>query len=363
MINNLLEGIRVIDFTNYLPGPFATQRLAELGAEVIKVEPLEGDPARNAGLKRNGTGIVYLANNRQKKSISMDLKKVSTKKRILELIETADVLLESFRPGVMEKLGLDYESVKKHNPQIVYCSLRGYGENGKWRKFGSHDLNYMALSGMLAQLKDTNGKPIHPSITLADYFGSFAACERVLAALLAKERGGLGGYHCLSITDVMASMMGNHLIIQEELGEERGISLLNGEIVSYSIYETKDQRYMSLGALEPKFWKNFCEAVNRPEWVCAHFTLKRETNSIYNEIQALFLTKSFLEWIEFSQEFDCCMAPVLEVGELEQFPYFKENETIFRNTEGHVEVRMHTSSSRIESKIPKLGEHNQAFKV
>ncbi|WP_139364911.1 CaiB/BaiF CoA transferase family protein [Sutcliffiella halmapala] len=360
MLDNMLEGIRIVDFTNYLPGPFATQRLAALGAEVIKIESVAGDPARNTGLKRNGTGVVYLANNREKKSFSIDLKTDGSHEIIMGIIEQSAVVLESFRPGVMRKLGLDYEAVQKRNPQIVYGSITGYGSSGGLSRFGSHDLNYMALSGVLAQLKDDSGKPIHPSITIADYFGSFATCERILAALIKKERTGIGGYHCISITDVMTSMMGNHLMIQEETGRENGITELNGEIISYAIYETKDGRFMSLGALEPKFWQEFCHAMNRPEWLAAHVSPKEESNLVYQEVKKLFRSRTFQEWIRVSQEVDCCLAPVLEVGELATYPYFQEKETVYRNEAVQLVVKMHVESEKRDAQSPEKGEHNKA---
>ncbi|NMH73165.1 CoA transferase [Bacillus sp. RO2] len=357
MIEKLLEGIRILDFTNYLPGPYATQRLANLGAEVIKVEPLAGDPARHTGIKHEGTGVVYLANNRGKMSVSVNLKKEHDRERILSLVEGCDVIIESFRPGVMSRFGLDYETVKMRKPDIVYCSITGYGNNGDWSKFGSHDINYMALSGLLAQLKDRSGRTIHPSITIADYFGSMAACEMVLALLLKKERSSLGGYHSISLTDVATSLMGTHLSIHQEVGEEQGITLLNGELISYGIYETKNGRYMALGALEYKFWQNFCEAVDREEWLGAHFSFRRNTNPIAQGMEELFASRTFEEWTTFSQQVDCCLTPVLEVGELSSYPYFKEKNSIFHDEIGNVKVAMHSGSYKEVKPAPSVGEH------
>ena len=357
MMGKLLEGIRILDFTNYLPGPYATQRLADLGAEIIKVEPLAGDPARHTGVKRDGTGVVYLANNHGKMSVSLDLKNEGDRDKVMRLVEGCDVIIESFRPGVMSKFALDYETVKLYKPDIIYCSITGYGNNGRWSKLGSHDINYMALSGMLAQLKDTSGRPIHPSITIADYFGSMAACEMVLALLLKKERSGLGGYHSISLTDVAASFMGTHLMIHQESGEEQGITLLNGELISYGIYETKDGRFMALGALEYKFWQNFCEAVDREEWLGAHFSVRRDSNPVSMEIEKLFTGRTFEEWTTFSQEIDCCLTPVLEVGELSRYPYFQEINSIFHDDKGNVKVAMHSGSNNGFKPAPSVGEH------
>jgi alpha-methylacyl-CoA racemase len=352
----MLKGIRIIDFSNYLPGPFASQRLAELGAEVIKVEPVSGDPGRHLDIKIEGTGAVFAANNRGKKSITLDLKSEEGKNAALMLISESDAVLESFRPGVMKKLGLDYETVKKHKPNIVYCSLTGYGENKDYQYLGSHDLNYMAVSGVLAQLKDPCGRPVHPSHTLADFMGGMAASERILAALLSAKMSGNGGYHCISIAEVMISTMGNHLLIENKTGYPNGLSVLNGEVVAYSIYETKDARFAALAALEPKFWINFCKSAGREDWIEYHLSSATGDNPVYLEITEFFKSRTLKEWTEFGQLADCCLTPVLEAGELADFPLY--NGILDSNRECPL-VRMHGG---IESSIggpPKLGEHNE----
>jgi alpha-methylacyl-CoA racemase len=356
----MLKGIKVIDFTNYLPGPYATLRLAELGAEIIKVEPPEGDPARHMGISKQGSGLVFLANNRQKKSISLNLKQKEGVDTALKLIASADVVLESFRPGVMEKLGLGYEAVQNVKPDIVYCSISGYGQEGLLSKLGNHEINYMALSGVLAQFKDQAGKPVHPSITMADYLGGYAANERILAGLVSKSLTGKGSYHSISITDQLVSLLGNHVMVEKETGEGTGINVLNGSIVSYALYETMDERYMSIGALEPKFWNNFCMANGREEWTQAHFSQTDDSNPIYKEITNLFKSKSFYEWIEFSQKVDCCMAPVLEIGELFDNPYFQDKKLIFASSWGDYQVKMHSDLEQESiSPPPQKNEHKE----
>ncbi|MDQ0272298.1 CaiB/BaiF CoA transferase family protein [Cytobacillus purgationiresistens] len=322
----MLEGIKVVDFSNYLPGPYATMRLAELGAEIIKIEAPGGDPARSLDVQLEGTGIVFLANNHRKKSMTLNLKTIEGRDIAKKLIAEADAVLESFRPGVMRKLGLDYDSVAEMNPGLVYCSLTGYGNSGKQQHFGSHDLNYMALSGMLAQLKDSDGKPIHPSHTMADYIGGVAASERILAGLVSRGVNGKGSYHCIAITDVMTSMMGNHLVMNQAAGVTNGVDVLSGSIINYAIYETKDHRFIALAALEEKFWRNFCQAADKAEWM-GYYNAKT-TDEIYTEVEKLFQSKLFSEWISFSETVDCCMTPILEIDELAQFSYFKDRESI-----------------------------------
>lgn len=344
----MLDGIRIVDFTNYIPGPFATLRLAELGAEVIKVEAPEGDPARNTG-----EGYVFNSHNRGKKSIVINLKQTEGKMLALDLLARADVVVESFRPGVMDKLGLGYEAVKKVNPGIVYCSVTGYGRNGDMSNLGSHDLNYMSLSGALAQMKDSSGRPVHPTHTFSDYIGGMAASERILAALVARGKTGEGSYHCISLADSMASLMANHVLIEKETGYPNGVSVLNGNVIGYGLYETKDGRYVSLGALEPKFWRNFCQAVGREDWLSEHYSRPENSNPVYIELVDLFKSKTLSQWADFGMKVDCCLTPVLEAGELAHYPYWREKNFVM--PEG--QIKMHGDLPSYECAAPpKKGE-------
>jgi alpha-methylacyl-CoA racemase len=344
----MLEGIKILDFTNYIPGPFATLRLAELGAEVVKIEAPEGDPARNTG-----EGYVFNAHNRGKKSIVINLKQEEGKLLALDLLARADVVVESFRPGVMDKLGLGYEAVKKVNSGLVYCSVTGYGRDGEMSRLGSHDLNYMSLSGALAQMKDVNGRPVHPTHTFSDYIGGMAASERILAALVAKGKTGEGSYHCISIADSMAALMANHVLIEKETGYPNGVSVLNGTVIGYGLYVTKDGRYVSLGALEPKFWRNFCQGVGREDWLLAHYSRPENTNPVYLELVDLFKSKSLSQWADFGMKIDCCLTPVLEAGELAHYPFWREKNFVL--PEG--QIKMHGDMpSQTEAAPPKKGE-------
>ncbi|WP_409254077.1 CaiB/BaiF CoA transferase family protein [Bacillus sp. SCS-153A] len=346
----MLKGIKIIDFTNYIPGPFATMRLAELGAEVIKVEAPEGDPARNTG-----NGLVFKAHNRGKKSIAINLKQAEGKQLALDLLIQADALIESFRPGVMEKLGLGYKAVSKINPKIIYCSVTGYGNSGGMSNLGSHDLNYMSMSGALAQLKDRAGKPVHPTHTFADYIGGLAASERILAGLVSRGNTGEGSYHCISIADSMASLMTNHTLIEKETGYPNGVQVLNGEVISYGLYETKDQQYVSLAALEPKFWRNFCQALGREDWLGAHYSKQETSNHVYNDLVDLFKRKPLSVWAAFGREVDCCLTPVLEAGQLADYSYFKDKELV--SCDG--KVKMHGDFNTALLPPPAKGEQTK----
>ncbi|WP_249593880.1 CaiB/BaiF CoA transferase family protein [Peribacillus frigoritolerans] len=362
----MLKDIRVIDFSQYLPGPFATLRLTELGAEVIKVESPDGDPGRYPLQADGSPRITFLANNRNKKSVVLNLKEEADQLSALELIREADVVIESFRPGVMKRLGIDYENVMKINPSVVYCSLSGYGQKGCMHQLGSHDINYMALSGLLAQMKDDQGKPIQPSMTFADLIGGISANESILAALVHREKTGKGAYLDISITDAATTLMTNHVIVESSTGEQHGLSKIHKKHVCYFIYETKDNRFISLGALEPKFWNNFCMALNKPEWINTHFSAPTADNPVFLEIQELFLSRTFEEWTKFSLEVDCCMAPILETGEVWQHPYIKERGLVQEKEGLRVAATRYIedgSSLDTYSPAPKHGEHQKEISI
>ncbi|OZI10214.1 CoA transferase [Bacillaceae bacterium SAS-127] len=325
----MLSGIKVLDFTQYLPGPYATLRLSDLGAEVIKIERPQGDPARELS-----EGKVFQGNNRNKGSLAFDLKNPSDQQKVMNLICSADVLVESFRPGVMASLGFGYEELKRLHPSLVYCSLTGYGQMGDLSSLGSHDLNYMALSGMLSQLKDENGRPVHPTLTFADLIGGLAASEAIIAALLKREREKEGSYIDLAITDAVMSLLTTHM----QYSGGNGVPELGGSIISYHIYETKDQRFVSLAALEPKFWSNFCEAVQKQEWLPYHFEKAEKGNQMYEEVCQLFQSRSFTAWVAFSAKIDCCLAPIYEISELKDSLYNQQRRMIVQSPWNDLQV-------------------------
>lgn len=310
-----LKGIRVLDVTYYVPGPYAGMRLAELGAEVIKIEPPTGDPARSMG-----GGLVHGANNKGKKIVNIDLKAESGLADMIQLVKGADVLLETFRPGVMEKLGLGYASLQRIKPDLVYCSLSGYGQEGPLALLGSHDLNYMALSGALDQLADSEGRPVHPANTFADYTGGLLASERIMAALLKKFRTGEGTHLDIALAEAMAEFQGNHDIYYEKGISANGIPEIGGTRISYAIYETKDGRFVTLGALEEKFWHNFCGLAGKPHW--QSWSAKAQGGPEHREVAAFFKSKDWSEWYRISLAADCCLAPVLKAHERHAHPQF-----------------------------------------
>ncbi|OEG00209.1 alpha-methylacyl-CoA racemase [Vulcanibacillus modesticaldus] len=339
----VLNGVRIIDFSLYIPGSYTSLRLAELGAEVIKIEPLFGSPLRNFGQTPEEKGVVFEAYNGNKKSIAINLKDVEGQKLAKELIEQVDVVLESFRPGVMKRFGLDYQEIKEIKNDIIYCSLSGYGQSGIMAEYGSHDLNYLALSGILSQLIDQKGRPILPSITFADIIGGIVASEKIIAALFMHEKTGEGNYLDISLMDTMLSLMKTRIFTDKKLGKDNVISQLDGELISYNIYQTKDGRYVSLAALESKFWENFCLAVGHEEWIPYHLSTKSSQNPIFNQLKDLFKSRTLEEWTNFGLDVDCCLTPILEVGEVEMHS---------------INAKKHLVTTK-DNFSPKLGEHTR----
>lgn len=326
----MLEGIRVLDLTRLLPGPYATLRLADMGAEVIKIEDgVSGDPARFMGPLHNGTGVVFLAQNRGKQSVHLNLKSDEGQDVLRHLVKQSDVLIESQRPQVMHSYGLDYESLRALNPRLVYCSLTGYGQNGPFSKLAGHDLNFMAYSGVLAQLTDERGASIVPTLQLADYIGGISATEAILAALVARERSGLGRFLDVSITDALIGFMTTHGLHHALFTDQRGLPELSGRYVCYNLYATADGRQVALAALEPKFWNLFCQKVGYEDWSGHQFSTTSKDNPIYVELCQCFWSRTCAEWGAFAREHDCCLSPVLTLEEALASEYAQDSHLTF----------------------------------
>lgn len=312
----MLSHIRVMDFTRLLPGPYATLRLADLGAEVLKVEEPSGDPARYMGGEpvKAGNGPVFLANNRNKRSVVLDLKTEEGRDRAKALASTADVVIESFRPGVADNLGIGYQALRLERPDIIYCSLTGYGQTGHLSEMGGHDINYMARSGLLSTLTDDTAEPIVPTMQFADFIGGIVASEAILAALVGRDKTGRGIHIDLSMTHALMGMLTNHALL---LGKDvhEGLHLLSGSVVCYRLYQTQDNRYISIGALEPKFWHAFCKFFGREDWIGKQMSAAEASNPTFLEIEALFASHDFEWWIAVCNHLDGCLAPVLSVSE------------------------------------------------
>ena len=311
--------MRVLDLSRLFPGPYCSRILADFGFEVIKVErPGGGDWVRHVPPldPETGEGLLFRTLNRGKKSLTLDLKAEEGRDILLGLVETADVLLNSFRPGVMDRLGLGYEVLADANPRIVYCSLSGYGPEGPYRMRAGHDLNYQGLAGLLDLTGPRGGPPSVPGTPLADLSGALWATVGILLALLERERTGVGQRVDGSLLGGALAML--PLALAQHRGWlplERGAGDLSGGLVCYNVYKTGDGKYVTLTALEPEFWAVFCQATEREELLGQQFAPAVPGEPAYEEMCALFASRSRDEWTATLDGVDACCDPVYPLGE------------------------------------------------
>jgi len=327
-----LSGLRVLDLSHLLPGPLCTLILADLGAQVLKIERgPTGDLNRQIPPFLHGMSSYFMMLNRNKKSLVLDLKSEAGKKRFLKLVKKSDIVVENFRPGVMKRLGLDYEALSRAHPSLIYCAISGYGQKGPWHEAAGHDLNYIAMTGILEGSSFQRKKrPMLPT-QLADIVGgSLLPAISILSALHLRQKTKKGCFiDSAMLPGTMLLMMmisGKVFVTGEELYQEN--DRMTGKYPNYRIYPTKDKKAMALAAIEPKFWKEFCRVIGKKEfesWIpltdipgfptpslarCSDHTLKQMKKKLEN----VFKTKTQKEWIHiFKQEPNCCCTPVLDL--------------------------------------------------
>ncbi|MGB0369198.1 MAG: CaiB/BaiF CoA transferase family protein [Flavobacteriales bacterium] len=319
-MNLPLKGYRILDFTKLLPGPLATIWMAQQGAEVIKVEsPQSPDPVRFYPPMKDGVSVYYTTLNAGKKSLSIDYRSEEGKEAILKLVETADVVIEQFRPGVMEAFGLDYETLKARNQKIILVSITGYGQGGEMASFPGHDINYLGYSGMLDAQRDSDGNPIISAAQLADVAGgSMMALNATTSALLHRERTGEGQHVDVSMTHNVSVLQTMRIAEEMATGESGGY--LSGAIASYNIYKCSDGRHVALGALEAKFWQKFCNLIGHPEW--GGRLMEKE---LIAEVAELIATQPMNYWTDKLEHEGVCFSPVLTVQEAAKHSLFKSD--------------------------------------
>lgn len=348
----LLKELRMLDLSRLLPGPYCSLLLADLGMDVLKVEdPEQGDYTRTIGPVRKKDSAIFLALNRNKKSIKLNLKIQEGREIFYKLIQSYDIVLESFRPGVMDRLGIGYQELKKRNPCIILCSLSGYGQDGPYQERSGHDINYIGLGGVLEITGAKNGAPVLPGVQIADIGGGgMMAAIAILAAAVHREKTGKGQFLDVSMMDSVVSWLSIHAVKYFMDGEllKRGDMPLTGRYACYQVYPTKDGRHMSLGALEPKFWKNFCEAIGRRDLFDKQFIEGAERLRIIEEIQKLFKTKTQQEWVDFFKDVDACCEPVLTFEEVFQHPQVLHRQMVME-VEHPVEGKLRQLGNPIKS--------------
>jgi alpha-methylacyl-CoA racemase len=316
-----LAGLRVLDLTRLLPGGFCSLLLADFGADVIKVEDTgAGDYVRWAppgieGVEPSAASAAFLALNRGKRSIRVNLKSSGGRDVLLRLAREADVLLESFRPGVLERLGVGYERLRQENPKLVYCAITGYGQDGPARDRSGHDMNYLGLNGLLGLTGDAGGPPVQPAGQIADLGGgALMAAVGVLVALRERERSGEGQLVDCSMFDGSLSWLAMVAAAAFAGGElpRRGSLPLAGGIVCYRPYRCADG-WVTLGALEPKFWSAFCRGVGREDLL--EHAFDPPGSATHAAVCEVFAARTREQWRQFASEHDCCLEPVLELDE------------------------------------------------
>lgn len=352
-----LQNITVLDFTRLLPGPYLTQLLSDLGATVIKVEStLVGDYARVAPAEMGLAGL-FESLNEGKKSLAVNYRKPKGREVIYRLVEQADVFVEGFRPGTVQRYGLDQETLRALNPRLVYCSLSGYGQNGPYRHRAGHDLNYEAVGGALG-LNGPPDEPLPPGVPLADLAGGMLAAIAILAALVGRGFTGQGMYLDVGLMDAVVSWITPLALgpyFAQGVEPQRGAMPLGGGLPCYNVYPTADGRHLTLAALEPHFWTAFCEAVGRPEWVPRQFD-----PTLSEALRTLFRQRPLAEWTALLAEVDACVEPVLRVEEVLYHPQVRAR--------GHVRTAQGRPVGmappfvfvpRERPPAPRLGEHTR----
>ena len=333
----LLAGITVIDLTRLLPGPLATKHLAEMGATVLKIEgPArdgQEDGTRHMGLTRadreaGRPSLTFRWLNEGKQLREIDLRSEAGRAELLELVRSADLLVEGFRPGVMDKLGLDWDTLHALNPKLVMCAISGYGQHNPWSHRAGHDINYIAMAGVLEQIATVDGDVAVPNFQIGDLMGGTqAAVSGMLAALLSAQRSGQGSFVDVSMTH---EVWRHHVLARITLEASGrmpapGRDLLCGGAPCYGAYRCADGRFMAVGALEMKFWRALCEALGRPEWAERHWSRglvpgSAESMALRTEVAAVFALQPMAHWAALFEGVDACVTPVLRLDELRSHP-------------------------------------------
>ena len=363
-----LEGIRILDMARLGPGPHCAQILADLGADVIKVEePGQGEGRRAGRIVRFPGDAAIRRNSR---SIGLNLKTEDGKRVFYDLAAAADVVMEGFRPGVVKRLGVDYDTIRARKPDIVYASLSGYGQDGPYASYAGHDINYQGLTGLLAMTGSSDGPPVIPGNTIADNAGGgMNAAISILVALLVKERTGRGQYIDMAMVDGLATMM--FLTIDDYLTSgtvpHRGETITTGLYPWYNVYETKEGNFISVGAIEPWFYENLCRLLGREDLIPHQYADGVKREEVFDAFREAFRTKTRDEWVAELMPADTCVGPVYSIDEVAQDPHLRHRQMVvgveeprkgLRDQVG-VMVKLSETPGSIRRPGPELGQDTQ----
>ena len=314
-----LAGLRVLDLTRLLPGPVATQHLADLGADVVKIEDTgEGDYARSMGARPGETSAFFKLVNRNKRALRLDLKQPEGVAVFQRLTLSADVVIEGFRPGVMDKLGIGYDALAELNPRLVFCSISGYGQDGPYAQRAGHDINYIGYAGVLDQIGAAGGPPVVPNFQIGDLLGgALAPLVGLLAAVIDARATGHGRQVDVAMTDAVFAHAVVPLagLLARLAPPPRGADLLSGGVPCYGVYATADGRHMAVGALEKKFWELLCDTLGRADLKPFHLAFGAKGEQAKQDLATVFAGQPQSHWIGVFDQVDCCVTPVLHIGE------------------------------------------------
>jgi crotonobetainyl-CoA:carnitine CoA-transferase CaiB-like acyl-CoA transferase len=365
MSDSALAGIRILDLARLGPGPHCAQILGDFGADVIKVEEPGPGEGRRAGRMLRIPGDAPIRRN--SRSIGLNLRTDEGRAVFYKLAASAAAIMEGFRPGVAKRLGIDYETVRQHRPDIVYASLSGFGQDGPYSGYVGHDVNYQALAGMLGLTGRPGSRPAIPGNAVADNAGGISAALAIAIALLCRERTGAGQYVDVSMVDTLLTMM--FLTIEQYVstGEVpgRGDTMLTGRYPWYDVYETKDGKYISVGAVEPWFYENLCRLLGRDDFAGDQYAEGERRQEIFDAFASTFRTKTRDEWSELLMPGETCAAPVYDVDEVVRDPHLQQRGSILRGeTAGDgmrdqvgMLVKFSKTPGSIRSRGPELGEN------
>lgn len=364
-----LEGIRVIDLSLFLPGPLATQFMADHGAEVIKVESIhEGEPNREIGAKRGGTSVYFANTHRGKQSLALNLKDPAGVEVLLRLAEKSDVLVEAFRPGVVDRLGIGYAQVAKRAPQLVYASIAAFGQRGPYRDIAAHDLATEAMTGVLSLNRGGDGKPAIPALANADMLASMMTLSGILMALLRRKDTGRGDYLDMAMADALLACLPNNMgvaMTERRQPDLKGERALGGNAL-YNIYETKDGDYVVLAGQEPKFAKNLLEPLGRADLVeLCKLPPGPGQDPVRAFLRETFRTKTKAEWVEWFKGRDVAFAPLRTLPEVLEDEHFKARGMVLRDDRGWdhlgIPIAFREEPGRVRFDAPAHGTHSRAI--
>jgi alpha-methylacyl-CoA racemase len=357
-----LAGIRVVDLTRYIPGPYCTMLLGDLGADVIKVEePPFGDPVRAVPPAVDGESAAHAALNHNKRSMVVDIRQDEGAAVVRRLAAAADVFIEAYRPGALERRGLGPKRLLGENPRLVYCSLTGYGQDGPLAGRAGHDIDYLALGGLLATLAGGDGRPVVPGAQIADMTGAFLATIGVLAALQGRERTGLGQHVDVSMLEGVLALMTVPAARRLAGGDEP--DELTGTHACYNVFRCRDGRYLAVGALEPKFWESLCRALGLERLVGRQWARGSVREEALRAVQEAFASRDREEWLRELATVDACVEPVLDIADAFELAPVKARSGVTETAAGQVQIRTVASPIRLNGtpvtrrRSLTLGEH------